>query len=257
MQQMQQLRQRQWELPRRRPFMRMRWHDLLFMHWPVDASVLQAQIPERLEVDLFEGQAWVSVVPFRMSGVAPVWSPDWPGLSAFPELNVRTYVRDPLEPDNGGKPGVWFFSLDASNPIAVRGARWLYNLNYVDARMRVTERTPLTDSGSGWIEYSSSRKRSAFSAELVTHYRPVGDLLESQSDLETWLTSRYCMYAADRRGRVLRGEIDHPPWPMQNAECQIVRNTMCDWLGIRLPDQPPLVQFTRSLDVLAWSMDRI
>ena len=248
---------RQWELPKRRPFMRMTWHDLLFMHWPVDVVSLRKLMPERLEVDTFEGQAWIAVVPFHMSGVAPVWSPNLPGMSAFPELNVRTYVRDPLDKNNSGKPGVWFFSLDATNPVAVRGARWLFNLNYVDAKIRVKKRSAENDSQADWVDYSSRRRNPKLQAELVMSYRPVGGLLEQQSDLEAWMTSRYCMYSSDRRGRILRGEIDHQPWPLQKAECNIGRNTMTDWLGVKLPDLSPMVHFSRSIDVLAWSMDRI
>jgi uncharacterized protein YqjF (DUF2071 family) len=224
------------------------------MHWAVEPEVIRPLIPKRLELDVFDGKAWLGVVPFRMSGVAPIWSPDLPGLSAFPELNVQTYVRDPIDEAHGGKPGVWFFSLDATNRIAVRGARWLFHLNYVDANIRLTRQT---ENGDEWIRYSSRRRQTSLQAELETGYRPVGGVLNALSDLETWLTSRYCMYTANRSGKILRGEIDHSPWPLQQAECRIERNTMTDWLGFPLPDQPPLLHFSLSIDVHAWSMDRI
>src|SRR5437899_734159 len=103
------------------PFsMHMRWHDLLFMHWPAPIEKLRPLIPPWLKVDTFNGQAWIAVVPFRMTGVRPRNLPAFPRLGAFAELNVRTYVTGP----DGEKPGVWFFSLDAAEPIAVRAARW-------------------------------------------------------------------------------------------------------------------------------------
>ena len=114
--------------------MRMRWHDLLFMHWPVNVASLRRLIPAALDLDLWNGQAWLGVVPFRMSDVAPRGIPAMPWLSAFPELNVRTYVK------TEDKPGVWFFSLDATNPVAVRVARSAFHLPYFDARIAIRAR---------------------------------------------------------------------------------------------------------------------
>ena len=114
---------RGWPLPERNWMMRMSWHELLFMHWPVPIEALARLVPDQLEVDTFGGTAWLGVVPFRMTGVAPRGLPNMPGVSAFPELNVRTYVTH-----RGEKPGVWFFSLDATNWLAVRVARKLFHL---------------------------------------------------------------------------------------------------------------------------------
>jgi uncharacterized protein YqjF (DUF2071 family) len=120
---------RPWELPRRPWMLAMRWHDLLFMHWPMLHVALRALIPPELALDTFDGTAWIGVVPFRMNGVRPRGLPALPWLSVFPELNLRTYVT------TGGKPGVWFFSLDAANPVVVRLARKLFYLPYYDAHM--------------------------------------------------------------------------------------------------------------------------
>ena len=117
--------------PPQSPAMRMKWHDLLFLHWPVPPDVLASQLPEGVEIDTVDSNAWISVVPFHMSGVAPRWLPDMPWLSRFPELNVRTYVKV------NDVPGVWFFTLDATNPLAVRIARRWFHLNYVDAKIRL------------------------------------------------------------------------------------------------------------------------
>ena len=120
---------RPWPLPTGPWIMSQSWHDLLFAHWPIDASHLRPLIPAALEIDKFQGEAWIGVVPFRMSGVRLRATPALPTLSAFPELNVRTYVT------HGGKPGVWFFSLDAANAIAVSVARAWFHLPYFNARM--------------------------------------------------------------------------------------------------------------------------
>ena len=123
---------RPWPVPARRWDMTMTWHSLAFLHWPVAAESLQASIPEPLVLDTFAGQAWLGVVPFGMSNVRPRWAPPLPGVSRFPEINVRTYVT------HDGKPGVWFYSLDATNWLAVRGARALFHLPYYDARIQLT-----------------------------------------------------------------------------------------------------------------------
>ena len=138
------------------------WHDLLFAHWPVSQQAMREQVPASLDLDLFQGKAWISVVPFRMSGIRPRYLPALPWLSAFAELNVRTYVvRD-------GMPGVYFFSLDAANPIAVRLARRFFHLPYFDADMSLSY-------NADWIEYSSLRThRGAAAAEFTARYRPSG-----------------------------------------------------------------------------------
>jgi uncharacterized protein YqjF (DUF2071 family) len=220
------------------------WHDLLFAHWPVDERKLRALIPERLEIDRFEGQAWLAVVPFRMTGIRLRWTPALPWLSAFPELNVRTYVK------SRGKPGVWFFSLDAGNPLAVAIARAWFHLPYYRSHMRCTER-------QGWIKYASQRAHSgAAPAALQMRYRPVGAIFHPQlGTLEHFLTERYCLYTLDGQGQVICGEIHHPPWRLQLAEAEFERNTMAESLDAALTAQP-LLHFARRQDVLVWSPSR-
>lgn len=235
---------RPWPLPKRPWIMTQTWHDLLFMHWPVDAEALRARLPRGLGLDLFDGRAWIGVVPFRMSNVTPRGVPALPGLSAFPELNVRTYVtRD-------GKPGVFFFSLDAANAVAVAVARAVFRLPYFSAAMQLEDR-------NGWIEYRSRRQRAA-SAELVCRYRPIGPPIEPASGtLDYFLTERYCLYTTGRDGLVRRLAIHHRPWPLQSAELDVTRNTMADAAGIRLPEIPPLLHFSKRQDVVAYPMERV
>ena len=213
------------------------WHDLLFAHWPAPVRELRASVPATLDLDLFNGQAWIGVVPFRMSGIRPRYLPPLPWLSAFTELNVRTYVvRD-------GRPGVFFFSLDAANPVAVRIARRVFHLPYFDAKMSLKY-------DGDWIEYRSTRThRGAPAAEFFARYRPTGPVFRvAPGSLEEWLTERYCLYAEDRTGRISRTEIHHVPWPVQPAECEIQVNSMT-----ALPAIQPILQFARRLDIVAWA----
>jgi uncharacterized protein YqjF (DUF2071 family) len=224
--------------------MAMCWRDLLFAHWPVPAEALRGLIPPRLTLETFGGSAWLGVVPFRMTGVRPRMLPDTPGVSAFAELNVRTYVTD------GQHPGVWFFSLDAASPLAVRAARASFHLPYFDAQMRCE---PDGADGAG-LRYASDRThRGAPPAALRARYRPTGPAYQSQpGSLDEWLTERYCLYAADRRGRVRRGDIWHARWPLQPAEAELDLQEMTYQIGLRPPAGPPLLHFARALDVVAW-----
>jgi uncharacterized protein YqjF (DUF2071 family) len=222
--------------------MSMRWQDLLFAHWRVDPAALRPLVPSGLELDLRNGEAWLGVVPFRMSGVRPRGTPSIPGLSAFPELNLRTYVR------GGGHSGVWFFSLDAASRVAVRVARATFHLPYFDAEMACEVGT------DGVVDYRSRRvHRGVVPAELRCRYRPTGGVFRSQpGTLEHWLTERYCLFAADCRGRVYRGDIAHEPWPLQPAEAKWDQCEMTGLVGFGLKPEPDHLLFARSIDVRAW-----
>jgi uncharacterized protein YqjF (DUF2071 family) len=217
------------------------WHNLMFAHWPIDSATLREKIPSGFELDQFDRQAWVGVVPFLMTNVAPRGIPALPWLSAFPELNVRTYVRV------GGVPGVYFFSLDAANPIAVRVARVAVHLPYYSAKMRCDDR-------DGTIEYESRRtSASAPAAEFTGLYRPVGEVRPPErGTLEYFLTERYCLFTVKPSGAASRVDIHHPPWPLQGCEATIASNTMAEAAGIRLPDAPPLLHFSKRQDMVAW-----
>jgi uncharacterized protein len=227
--------------------MAMIWHDLLFAHWPVPEAVLRPHIPDQLKLDTYEGQHWLGIVPFGMRHTRPRWLPSVPYLSSFPELNVRTYVTA------DGKPGVWFFSLDAAQRLAVRGARAFFYLPYYDARMS------LKSEPGGRVCYHSTRvHRGAPPARLEANYRPAGDKFRASPDsLESWLTDRYCLYSANPRGQVFRGEIHHAPWPLQPAEAQWHCNTMTEQLGFPLPDIPPLLHFAKRIEVVGWWLERV
>lgn len=214
------------------------WNDLLFAHWPADPDALRALVPAPFELDRFEDQAWLGIVPFHMTNVAPRFVPALPWVSAFPELNVRTYVRV------GGKAGVFFFSLDAASAVAVGAARTLLNLPYYTADMTVT---PEGEE----IHYQCRRTEPA--AEFAAVYRGVGNPRPPQpGTLEYFLTERYCLYALNHRGLPYRLDIHHPPWPLESATAQISRNTMADAAGIRPAPVPPLLHFAKRQDMVCW-----
>lgn len=236
---------RPWVVPARPWIMAQSWHDLLFAHWPVPAEALRRFIPGRLELDLFDGQAWLGIVPFRMTGVRLRGTPALPWLSAFPELNVRTYV---IAED---KPGVWFFSLDAANPIAVEAARLSYHLPYFRARVTMSE-------GSDGIVYRSLRTDYRGNGEtLEVIYSGEGQGFEAKAGtLEYFLVERYCLYAQSPNQELLRGEIHHPPWQLRPARARFKVNAMTDPLGIRISGAPTL-HFSRLQQVIVWWPEKV
>ena len=219
------------------------WYSLLFAHWAVSPEALRSQVPEPLELDLRQGEAWLAVTPFAVAGLRLRGSPPLPWLSHFPELNVRTYV------DYGGRPGIYFFSLDAARWAAVEAARRAYRLPYFHAQMSARH-----DSGS--VHYESRRNDAAGpSAQLRARYGPSGPRLPFDDEsLERWLTERYCLYVVDDHKRVLRANIHHPPWPLQPAVATIELNTMARPLGLEL-DSNPLVHFSARQDTLIWALE--
>ncbi len=222
------------------------WYDLLFAHWPVPVEALRRVVPPELELDLYDGQAWLGVVPFGMTRVFPRLTFPVPWLSHFLELNVRTYVRV------RDQPGVYFFSLDAANPVAVEIARRWYQLPYFNARMK------LTHTGDALDYHSYRTHRGAPPAEFQARYQPTGAAYLSQrGTLESWLTERYCLYTVTRAHQVFRGEIHHAPWPLQPAEAEIKANTMAAPHGLTLPALPPLLHFVRRLETLEWPITKI
>jgi uncharacterized protein YqjF (DUF2071 family) len=222
------------------------WHDLLFLHWPVDGRMLRERVPGGLELDTFDGQAYVAVTPFHMTNVAPRGLPALPKLSAMPEVNVRTYVTAK------GVPGIYFFSLDAGGSLAVGAARAMYLLPYFTAKMEV-------ESRDGWIHYHSRRTRHlGAQAELRGRYRGLGaPRRPAPGSLEYFLTERYCLYTFDDAFHLHRAEIHHGPWPLSLAEAEFEIDTMAEASGIRLPAVSPLAHFAKRQDTVIWPLSRV
>ena len=221
-----------------RPFLSMRWLDLLFAHWPLEPAVLRPLIPPGLELDTFDGSAWLGVVPFRMTHVRPFGLP-LPGEAfAFAETNVRTYATAP-----DGTRGIWFLSLDGAQLAGATAARVAFGVPYHHAG--VTSRID-----GDWIVHAS-RCTQAAPAELRIRYRPIGPVRHAEpGGLEAFLTDRMALFAV-HRGRLTATRVEHAAWPLQDAEAEIERNTMTAPFGITLPSTPPILQLSRRLDTVA------
>lgn len=225
--------------------MTQRWNDLLFLHYAVPESVVRRLVPDILSLDTFDGHAWVSITPFVLDHLRPHGGVRVPVISRFPELNVRTYVT------YQGKPGVYFFSLDAGNLSAVWGARMFYRLPYWKAAMKVK------GLGTDRIEYTSHREHGPKPAGFRASYSPISEPFEAKAgSVQQFLAERYCLYAFSRK-RLYRAEIHHLPWQLQEAHAEIQENTMAEIAGITLPDRAEVTNFARELKVLVWAPERL
>jgi uncharacterized protein YqjF (DUF2071 family) len=217
------------------PLNRQTWRDLTFIHWPFPPAAIRPLVPARLELDLWEGMAWVGLVPFWIDRFTHPGLPALPWISRFPETNVRTYVFD-----SRGLRGIWFFSLDAARLPAVLGARAVYALPYFWAQMRV-ERDRDT------VLYRS-RRHFGPPAGAAIDVR-FAERIDSPSNLEVFLTARWRLFA-DRAGTTLETVIEHPPWPLHRASVTRLDETLVRAAGIPQPPPGPLVHFAPRVDVL-------
>jgi uncharacterized protein YqjF (DUF2071 family) len=230
----------------------MRWASLLFMHWPCPPETLRPLVPDGLELDTFEGQAWVGLIPFSMK-IRHRCTPGIPTARDFLECNVRTYVVRDGGPGKTGLPGVWFFSLDAESRLAVWGARRFWHLNYQHSRMSLDSRD------DGVIHYEVKRVRQP-EVGMKCVWKP-GDKkpLATSGDLAYFLTERYALYSCDLKTNRLRGRgrIWHEPWPLREAEVQELDENLIRGAGIELDtSQPPVAWHADAIDVEAWALER-
>jgi uncharacterized protein YqjF (DUF2071 family) len=237
-------RMRMRERPAGRPVMRQIWCHLGFLHWRVEPAAVAGLLPPGLNVDTFDGAAWVGIVPFTI----PLTRTGWLGMPmalAFHEINLRTYVHR-----NGRDPGVWFFSLDATSRLAVAGARFWYGLPYFAAEITLQIGTDPA-SGLATIDYLSWR-RDVTGADFHACYQPTGPASEAApGSLEFFLAERYLLYARSRRGpRTAR--VHHAPYPLQPAAATGLHETLLKAAGLsRWTSRaaPPLVHYAREVDV--------
>lgn len=232
--------------PRGWPLMYQTWDKLLFLHWPIASEWLRPLIPPPLEIDKFEDTAWIGVTPFTIPGIRPPLVPALPRISSSHELNVRTYVH------LHGVPGVWFISLDASNPLAVWGARIGFALPYYRAGITM-------DDAAGRIRFRSRRThRRASPAEFEATWRR-GERFPPAvpGSRDFFLIERYCLYSA-RGGRLYRARIHHRPWPLCAATIDELCSSMIEAPGLPTPEGPPLVHAqAEPLRVGVWRPERV
>lgn len=224
--------------PDGRPVMRQIWRHLAFLHWPVSPELMQEPLPRGLEIDTFEGAAYVGIIPFTIpltrTGVLGL-----PMAPAFHEINLRTYVH------RGGRdPGVWFFSLDATSRLAVAGARFGYGLPYFAADITLAE-------AGGWIDYRS-RRRDKTRADFAARYQATGPAAEAApGTLEFFLAERYLLYSWSGGG-LRTARVHHAPYPLQPAAATGVDQTLTSVAGLSRwsgREAPPLVHYAREVDV--------
>ena len=217
------------------------WERLLFAHWPVAPEQLEKVVPPELPLDVVDGQAWIAVTPFRVNAFRLRFTYPLPLISGFPEINVRTYVTV------GGRPGIYFFSLDTSNRLAVEAARRVFRLPYFHARQHMDRTAFETERTQG------DGPPAAFRAS----YHPVGEPFQPRpGSIEHFLTERYCLYTLDEEGRIYRGEIHHRPWQLQSATADIELNEMTAQIGVEL-EGTPLLHYAERQDVVFWQLSGV
>jgi uncharacterized protein len=233
---------RPWPVPDRPWVMGQTWERLLFAHWAVEPAALRRVLPSGLEPDVRDGRAWVGITPFGIRGTRARGLPPPPVISRFPELNVRTYVTV------GGRPGIWFLSLDAASRLAVGAARRVYRLPYFRAAMSM-------DADGDEVRFSSRRLHGP-DARFEARYHATGPPAPPAPDtLEWFLTERYCLYTL--RGRdLVRADIHHRPWPLRPASAEIAENTMAAPYGLA-PAGEPLLHLADRQDVVFWRLEPV
>ncbi len=238
-------------LPAGRWAMTQRWNDLLFAHWPIAAPRIQALLPDWLEADTCEGSAWLGAVPFWLDRIKIRALPAIPGLRKFPDLNFRTYVRERFT----GTPGFYCFSVDSSSLLAVAAAHALYHLPYCLAEMRLEPRSERE------FGFYSRRRFSRQQVIFKARYRGLGPTRKTMQILpgsfEYFFTERTCVFSSNRSGQPIRANLHHVSWPLEEAEAEIERNDLATALGIELPDQEPVLHYSRRLAVYVWPVELV
>ena len=220
-----------------------RWESLLFLHWPLPPERVQETLPKGLTVDTFNGSAYLAIVPFFMRNVRPVGFPALPWISHFLELNVRTYAYD-----EAGVPGVWFYSLDCNQPVAVLIARLSTGLRYVHATMSATRRQ--------FVDYTC--RRTGTDREARYRYRGLGQAREADAEsLEFFLLERYYLFAR-RGGSLVRAQVAHAPYRFRDAELEEFSILPAQLDGFGEISGPPMhVCVSDGFDVNSYATEKI
>ena len=220
--------------PVQHPVMKQQWRDLAYIHWAYEPAVVQALLPEGIEVDTFDGKAWVGLIPFSMRNISFPLIPPVPYFGSFPEVNVRTYVK------RNGVPGVWFFSLDVNRLIPAFVARTTYFIPYCwgKASHKKVEAKLLTSVARRWPSKSSSR------IELS-----IGERIESPSDLAHFLSARWGLYSKGFSGKLRYAPVDHEPWQLYEASIVSLDDHLVIAAGLPAPTGEAHVLFSPGVSV--------
>jgi uncharacterized protein YqjF (DUF2071 family) len=222
------------------PVLRGGWLTISFLHWRHDAAVIQAMLPAGLQVDTFDGSAWVSMTPFLMADQRPPLLPTAGRLGTFPETNLRTYVCGP-----NGREGIWFFSLEAASAAMVFGARTFAGVPYHRGTLSIDER-------DGLFTYAGVRRGGSPSYRLVV--RPGAPVEASEHDV--WLTARWRAYSR-HVGRLIETPITHAPWPLRAATVVELDQTLTSAAGLPGAVGDPLVHYSDGVRDVRVGVSRI
>ncbi|WP_144460617.1 YqjF family protein [Siminovitchia fortis] len=230
-------------LPPNNWIMRQAWRDVLFLHWPIQPEQLRPFIPSLLEIDTYDGAAWIGIVAFRMEGIYFRGLSFFSVVAPFSEVNVRTYVK------YKGKPGVFFISLDVNDWASLNIAKRWYRLPYHSADIAIRRK-------GSTIFYESVRKNQPARFEGCCTPKQE-EFFAANGTLEHFLTEKYCFYTAGNKTDVFHGDIHHPPWPLQRAEFQTERNTLFSPLNLDISGEAPIVHFSKGVDSLMWNVMKL
>jgi len=219
------------------------WLDLFFAHWPVAAAELRANVPPALEIDTWEGSAWLSLVAFRLERIRRRWLPSVGFVTDSLELNLRTYVR------YRGEPAIYFLSLHAANPLLVYLARRATPLPYERDRMSYVWRDGIAEFRARSVAKDNDR-------ELAVSFTPIGRGTEATpGSLDHWLLERYCLYVQKSNGPLVRTPVAHRPWIVHEMTAEVTANTMARPFGFHLPPEPEKVHYSRGVSAAIWPFD--
>ena len=219
---------------------RQNWRDLLFVHWSLPPEAIAPHLPPELELDLWQGQAYVTRIPFSVEASRPALVPTPLGMD-FLEVNLRTYVRPKGTDGRLGEPGIFFFSLEASSWLSAAGARMAYGLPYFPARMRMSKRG---------LHFDYESRRILGSAAALSASWDVKDAVgpASPGTLEYFLVERYLLYVT-RIGRLLRARVRHRPYPLFRVDVSSLSESLIQAAGLPSVRSAPIAQFSSGVDV--------
>ena len=226
------------------PVMHQSWGKLLFMHWELPVEMLRPHIPLPLEIDTFKDKSYIALTPFTMWDVRPILTPPIPWLSAFHELNCRTYVH------LGDEPGVWFFSLDANSALGVWGARLLYHLPYYYSQIDLLEQERTIDYRLRRPAEKSAKFNATWTVEDGEPFHAI------PGSIEFFLTERYCLFT-EHNGKIYRCRINHEAWPLRYAKLDSFETDLFEANGLATPNGDPMIHFGGPVDVEVWPIEAV